>query len=155
MPFSSHSLRSSSSCRVGSSVWERSNLDPGISYLAQCEPNLFPLSVHRLHPFSRSVWAIVYTLFLSFAISIGSEVYDSFGPSQPSAGETSTEGSSLQTVVVEGSFSSNNTSFDNVFQNGEHNLTVRTCDISPIVHRHIHLYERNIQHICHSSHLLP
>lgn len=65
------------------------------------------------------MWAIVYTLFLSFAISIGSEVYDSFGPSQPSAESTSTEGSSLQTVTVEGSFSSNNTSFDNVFQNGE------------------------------------
>ncbi|KAJ9122660.1 hypothetical protein QFC24_004088 [Naganishia onofrii] len=66
----------------------------------------------------RSVWAIVYTLFLSFAISIGSEVYDSFGPAQPSASSTSTEGSALQTVVVQGSFSSNNTAFDNQFQNG-------------------------------------
>jgi hypothetical protein len=53
---------------------------------------------------SRSVWAIVYTLFLSFAISIGSEVYDSFGPSQPSASETSTDGSALDTVTVQGSF---------------------------------------------------
>lgn len=61
----------------------------------------------------------MYTLFLSFAISIGSEVYDSFGPSQPSAEDTSTQGSALETVTVQGSFSSNNTSFDNVFQNGK------------------------------------
>jgi hypothetical protein len=78
---------------------------------------------------SRSVWAIVYTLFLSFAISIGAEVYDSFGPGQPSAEDTSTEGSALQTVVVEGSFSSNNTSFDNVFQNGEYKTAALLGDI--------------------------
>lgn len=32
---------------------------------------------------SRLVWAVVYTLFLSLGLGIGSEIWDSFGPSQP------------------------------------------------------------------------
>ncbi|KIR71707.1 hypothetical protein I310_04385 [Cryptococcus deuterogattii CA1014] len=31
----------------------------------------------------RLVWAVVYTLFLSLGLGIGSEIWDSFGPSQP------------------------------------------------------------------------
>lgn len=67
----------------------------------------------------RVVFAIVYTLFLSFAISIGSQIMDATGVTQPtSTSDTSTSGSMLSSETVTGSFTSNNTAFDNLFQNG-------------------------------------
>lgn len=66
----------------------------------------------------RVVWAIIFTLFLSFTLSIGSEVFDATGISQPSFSTTNADGQGLTTTTITGSFSSNNTSFDNTFQNG-------------------------------------
>lgn len=64
----------------------------------------------------RIVWAIVYTLFLSFGIAIGSEIMDATGIKQPTAATTG--GNSVQTVTISGSFLSNNTMFDQTFRNG-------------------------------------
>ncbi|ORY35057.1 hypothetical protein BCR39DRAFT_516439 [Naematelia encephala] len=66
----------------------------------------------------RIVWAIVYTLFLSFGLSIGSQIWDAFGPAQLSADDISTSGSSLQSVTIQGSFTSNSSSWDQTFNNG-------------------------------------
>ncbi|WVQ96347.1 hypothetical protein IAU59_003452 [Kwoniella sp. CBS 9459] len=67
----------------------------------------------------RLVWAVVYTLFLSLGLGIGSEIWDSFGPSQPS--ETSSAPPSMATI--EGSFTSNNTYWDQTFNNGTFTFT--------------------------------
>jgi hypothetical protein len=64
------------------------------------------------------VWAIIFTLFLSFTLSIGSQIFDATGVGQPTLADTNADGTALQTVTVAGSFTSNNTSFDNTFQNG-------------------------------------
>jgi hypothetical protein len=64
---------------------------------------------------SRIVWAIIYTLFLSFGLSIGSQVWDAFGPGQlmpPTGGEGSS-------VTIEGNFNSNDTKWDELFRNGQ------------------------------------
>jgi hypothetical protein len=68
---------------------------------------------------SRVVWAIVYTLFLSFGLTIGQQIYDAFGPPQLEATEVSTSGSMLASTTIEGSFSSNSSSWDQVFNNGK------------------------------------
>ncbi|OCF40184.1 hypothetical protein I317_06009 [Kwoniella heveanensis CBS 569] len=67
----------------------------------------------------RLVWAVVYTLFLSLGLGIGSEIWDAFGPSQPS--ETSSSTPSMATI--EGSFTSNNTYWDQTFNNGTFTFT--------------------------------
>ncbi|WVR08358.1 hypothetical protein IAU60_005413 [Kwoniella sp. DSM 27419] len=61
----------------------------------------------------RLVWAVVYTLFLSLGLGIGSEIWDAFGPAQPQ--ETSSSVPSMATI--EGSFVSNNTYWDQTFNN--------------------------------------
>ncbi|WVW86552.1 hypothetical protein I302_108602 [Kwoniella bestiolae CBS 10118] len=60
----------------------------------------------------RLVWAVVYTLFLSLGLGIGSQIFDSFGPSQP------TMKTSTQIATITGSFASNNTYWDQTFNNG-------------------------------------
>ncbi|WWC95229.1 hypothetical protein V866_002087 [Kwoniella sp. B9012] len=60
----------------------------------------------------RLVWAVVYTLFLSLGLGIGSQIFDSFGPSQP------TMQSSTQMATITGSFTSNDTYWDQTFNNG-------------------------------------
>ena len=62
------------------------------------------------------VWAIVYTLFLSFGLSIGSQVWDAFGPEQPGLDETPNDG--VTTVTVQGSFSGNDTVWNEGLSNG-------------------------------------
>lgn len=64
----------------------------------------------------RIVWAIVYTLFLSFGIAIGAEIMDATGVKQTQAATTG--GNSVQTVTISGSFLSNDTAFDESFRNG-------------------------------------
>lgn len=70
----------------------------------------------------RIVFAIVFTLFLSFAISIGTEIMDSIGVMQPMTSPSASDGTLLSSQTVQGSFSSNNTAFDNQFQNGQFSL---------------------------------
>ncbi|WWC93162.1 uncharacterized protein L201_008130 [Kwoniella dendrophila CBS 6074] len=62
----------------------------------------------------RLVWAVVYTLFLSLGLGIGSQIWDSFGPSQPSAMASAT----TPMATITGSFNSNNTYWDQTFNNG-------------------------------------
>jgi hypothetical protein len=64
------------------------------------------------------VWAIVYTLFLSFGLSIGSQIWDAFGPDQPGP-DTSGSTDSTQTVTVEGTFFGNNTVWNQALNNGK------------------------------------
>lgn len=77
----------------------------------------------------RMVYAIVYTLFLSFALSIGTQIMDATGVQQAGsgAGSTDSSGSLLQTMTVMGSFTSNNTAFDNTFQNGKNSVFFYLC----------------------------
>nr|XP_018260617.1 uncharacterized protein I303_07543 [Kwoniella dejecticola CBS 10117]OBR82775.1 hypothetical protein I303_07543 [Kwoniella dejecticola CBS 10117] len=49
----------------------------------------------------RLVWAVVYTLFLSLGLGIGSQIWDSFGPSQPT---TTSSTSSSPMATITGSF---------------------------------------------------
>ncbi|WVF68805.1 hypothetical protein IAT40_003577 [Kwoniella sp. CBS 6097] len=67
----------------------------------------------------RLVWAVVYTLFLSLGLGIGSEIWDAFGPSQPSENMSSTP----SMATIEGSFTSNNTYWDQTFNNGTFTFT--------------------------------
>lgn len=73
---------------------------------------------------SRIVWAIVYTLFLSFGLSIGSQIWDAFGPEQPGLDSMESADSS-QTVTVSGTFFGNNTVWNSAMSNGQ-------CDYLPI-----------------------
>jgi len=66
---------------------------------------------------SRIVWAIVYTLFLSFGLSIGSQIWDAFGPEQPGLDSMDTADGS-QTVTVSGSFFGNDTTWNSALSNG-------------------------------------
>ena len=66
---------------------------------------------------SRIVWAIVYTLFLSFGLSIGSQIWDSFGPEQPGL-MSSESADSSETVTVSGSFFGNDTTWNSALSNG-------------------------------------
>ncbi|WWD16285.1 hypothetical protein CI109_100711 [Kwoniella shandongensis] len=68
----------------------------------------------------RLVWAVVYTLFLSLGLGIGSEIFDSFGPDQL---EPPTSTSSAATATVSGSFHGNNSMWDNTFNNGTFTFT--------------------------------
>jgi hypothetical protein len=62
------------------------------------------------------VWAIVYTLFLSFGLSIGSQVWDAFGPEQP--GPDGAGSDSSTEVSVSGTFFGNNTVWNSAMSNG-------------------------------------
>ncbi|WWC73372.1 uncharacterized protein I206_107339 [Kwoniella pini CBS 10737] len=80
----------------------------------------------------RLVWAVVYTLFLSLGLGIGSQIWDSFGPSQPTA-MTSTTSASMATIT--GSFNSNNTYWDQTFNNGTFtfsNSTSSTAEVTTV-----------------------
>ena len=70
---------------------------------------------------SRIVWAIVYTLFLSFGLSIGSQVWDAFGPEQPGLDSTESADSS-ETVTVSGTFFGNDTVWNSALSNGTSGL---------------------------------
>lgn len=60
------------------------------------------------------MWAIVYTLFLSFGLSIGSQIWDAFGPGQPGPMDDTPE-----TITVQGSFLGNDTTWNHALSNGE------------------------------------
>lgn len=61
-----------------------------MSVLPVC--GFFPL----LKNHSRLVWAVVYTLFLSLGLGIGSEIWDSFGPPQPGNDSNSSDATEVQ-----------------------------------------------------------
>jgi hypothetical protein len=83
------------------------------------------------------VWAIVYTLFLSFGLSIGSQIWDAFGPEQPGLDSTDTADSS-QTITVSGTFFGNNTVWNSAMSNGQSGFLY---PIARLTIRYIHFYE--------------
>ncbi|KAL7419421.1 pheromone-regulated protein prm10 [Cryptotrichosporon argae] len=68
----------------------------------------------------RIVWAVLYTLFLSFGLTLGSEVWDAVGTAQYG---TASGSSSTSTVTVTGSFVSNDTALDTYLGNGTFTFT--------------------------------
>lgn len=59
----------------------------------------------------------MYTLFLSFGLSIGSQIWDAFGPEQPGPSDDT------ESVTVEGSFLGNDTTWNEVLANGTFSFT--------------------------------
>nr|KIR47402.1 hypothetical protein I312_03163 [Cryptococcus bacillisporus CA1280] len=47
----------------------------------------------------RLVWAVVYTLFLSLGLGIGSEIWDSFGPSQPGNHSDTSDANTTEVLI--------------------------------------------------------
>lgn len=64
------------------------------------------------------MWAIVYTLFLSFGLSIGSQIWDAFGPEQPGPSDDQPD-----TITVQGSFTGNDTTWNQALANGTFSFT--------------------------------
>lgn len=83
------------------------------------------------------VWAIVYTLFLSFGLSIGSQVWDAFGPEQP--GPDGAGSDSSTEVSVSGTFFGNNTVWNSAMSNG-------TSNIQTVCHGHERLIPKVLSH---------